>query len=183
MLAVKSGPEIVLPYRFNTANVWHMILKGAFALNALLIFSIVAVVFTHPLPDAIGLTVVEAMALWFTRLLFKYQEGSIGTLYSDRVDVSRNIVLGRLLSGPSGSYPLDRFSAINVEFRTGPTQPGVQGGPNEVVWLKGNSGTPNIALAHVDGGEGRALGEQLAAILKLPLEESGAPTKIRLQFG
>jgi hypothetical protein len=183
MSAVNHAPTIVLPYRFDTAGTWRTILKGAFAFNALLISFIIMVAVTRPWPVAIGLVLCELMAFWFTRMFFKYQEGSIGTLRHDRVDVSPNILFWFALPGPRGSYLIDRFSAIQVEFRSGPIQPGVLGGPNEVVWLKGKSGTPNVALALVKAGAGRSLGEQLAAHLGLPIVETGAPRKLRLQFG
>jgi hypothetical protein len=182
MSTVDQAAPIILPYRFDTASTWRTILKGAFAFNALLISLIMMVAVTRPWPVTIGLILSESMAFWFTRMFFKYQEGSIGTLRLDRVDVSPNVLFWLALPGPRGSYLLDRFSAIQVEFRSGPIQPGVLGGPNEVVWLKGKSGTPNIALALVKAGAGRALGEQLAAHLGLPIEETGAPRKLRLQF-
>jgi len=118
--------------------------------------------------------------LVFTRLLVKHQEGSVGTLSPDRVDVEPNVLFGVSLPGPNGSYPLDRFSAIRVEFRSGPIQPGVQGGPNEVIWLVGRNGTPNVALARTDEGAGRIVGKQFGAALGLPVEEVGAAREIRL---
>jgi hypothetical protein len=51
---------------------------------------------------------------------------------------------------------------------------------NEVVWLVGKPGTPDIALARTDHGAGRSLGRQLGALLELPVEEVGAPKKIHL---
>src|SRR5215470_5137741 len=101
MIATQANPAaIALPYYFDTANVWRMILKGAFAFNALLIFCVIATAFTRPWPVVIGLATIQCMALWFTRLLFKHQEGSIGTLNRDRIDVEPNVVLGLLLPGP-----------------------------------------------------------------------------------
>jgi hypothetical protein len=68
-----------------------------------------------------------------------------------------------------------------VEFRSGPIGPAVQGGgPNEVVWLVGRPGTPDIALARTDDRAGRAVGQELGALLELPVEEMGAPTVLHL---
>jgi len=172
--------EIQLPYRFDTSTVWHTILKGAVGFNALLIACIALAAMTRPWPVTAGLALVEIVVFGFTQVFFRFQEGSIGTLEQDRITVEPNVLLGVTLPGPSGSYALDRFSAIRVEFRYGPVEPGVQGGPNEVIWLVGKPPTPNVAVAHTDHGEGPTLGRQLAALLKLPVEEAGAANVIHL---
>jgi hypothetical protein len=169
-----------LPYRFDTSSVWHTIIKGAAGLNALLIVSFIFAIFNRSWPAAVGLAVSEFIVFHITRLVWRLQEGSVGTLWNDRVEIEPNVLLGLPLPGPRGSYSLDRFSGIRVEFRSGPTTPGVQGGPNEVVWLMGKADTPQIALARTDNGAGRAVGRQFAALLKLPVEEVGAPVEIRL---
>ena len=171
---------ISLPYRFDTSSVWHIIIKGAFGLNALLLVSFAFAAFARPWPVTLGLAVSELMVFTITRLVWRLQEGSVGTLWSDRVDVESNLLFGLPLPGPKGSYPLDRFATIRVEFRPGPIQPGVQGGPNEIVWLVGKANIPNIALARTDDGAGRALGRQFGALLKLAVEEVGAPVEIHL---
>jgi len=95
--------------------------------------------------------------------------------------IEPNVLLGIALPGPKGTYTLDRFSAVRVEFRSGPGRPDVQGGgPHELVWLVGNPGTPAIVLALTQDGAGRALGREFGALLKLPVEEVGAPKEIRL---
>lgn len=177
---MNSSAPLTLPYRFDTSNVWHTILKGAFGLNAFLIVCILVALFARPLPVAIALAFAELLVFGFTLVFVRYQEGSIGTLARDRVELEPNAVLGIALPGPKGSFAIDRFSAVRVEFRSGPVQPGVQGGPNEVVWLVGRPGTPNIALARTDDGAGRNVGRELAALLALPAEETGAPTVVRL---
>jgi hypothetical protein len=171
---------IALPYRFDTSNVWHTILKGAFGLNALLVLSVLASALMRRWPATIGLVVIELLVFGFTRLFVRYQEGSAGTLMRDRVEVESNMLLGLSLPGPRGTYSLERFSSIRVEFRSGPIDPGVQGGPNEVIWLVGRPGTPNVAIARTDNGAGRAVGRELAALVALPVEEVGAPREIRL---
>ena len=175
-----SPAGLSLPYRFDTSNVWHTILKGAFGLNAFLILCVLVSAFARPWPVTVGLALIAALVFWFTRLFVRYQEGSIGTLTRERVEVEPNAVFGVSLPGPKGSFALDRFSAIRVEFRSGPIQPGVQGGPNEVLWLVGREGTPNIALARTEDGAGRDVGRKLAALLGLPVEETGAPRVIRV---
>jgi hypothetical protein len=170
MARVTPGP-IALPYEFDTSAVWHTILKGAFGLNALLVAGVCYGVLASRWPTALGLAVIELMALAFTRLLLKVQEGSAGVLTSDRVVVEPNALLGVVLPGPSGVYPLDRFSGVRIELRFGPVEPGVQGGPNEVVWLVGKPGTPDVAVARTQDRAGRAIGSELGSLLRLPVEE------------
>jgi hypothetical protein len=176
---VTTSP-ISLPYRFDTSCVWHTIIKGALGVNALLLASFAFVAFARPWPLTLGLAVSELMVLTITRLIWRLQEGSVGTLWSDRVEVESNLLFGLPLPGPEGSYTLDRFATIRVEFRNGPIQPGVQGGPNEIVWLVGKADIPNIALARTDNGAGRAVARQFSTLLKLPVEEVGAPIEIHL---
>src|SRR5262245_13698150 len=171
---------ITLPYRFDTSNVWHTILKGALVLDAVLVLGVVFAVFARPWPVTIALAVTALVVLGFTMVFFRFQEGSIGTLTRERIELDPNVVFGLPLPGPRGSFALDRFSAIRVELRPGPIDPGVQGGPNEIVWLIGEAGAPNIALARTDDGAGRVVGQQLSSLLGLPVEEVGAPRVIRL---
>jgi hypothetical protein len=178
----RGTPErITLPYEFNTSSVWRTILKGAFALNALLIVSILYSLVSRQWTTAIGLLLMELVVFVFTRVFVTFQEGSVGVLTSDRVVIEPNVLLGIALPGPKGTYASDRFSAVRVEFRSGPMRPDVQGGgPNEVVWLVGKPGTPDIALALTDDRVGRAVGQEFGALLKLPVEEVGAPREIHL---
>ena len=172
---------ITLPYRFDTSNIWRTIIKGAFALNALIVFCVLyALLVSRQWTTALGLMLMELVILVFTRLFIRFQTGSVGTLSSDGIVIQPNVLFGITLPGPKGIYTLDRFSAVRVEFRSGPVSPGVQGGPNELVWLVGNPGTPDIVLALTDDRAGRALGREFGALLKLPVEEVGAPKEIRL---
>jgi len=175
-----TGP-IALPYEFDTSSIWRTILKGAFGLNALLIVGILySLLVSRQWTTALGLVLVELIALLFTGVFVRSHEGSVGILTSDRVVIEPNVLLGIALPGPRGAYPLDHFSGVRVEFRYGPVEPDVQGGPNEVVWLVGKSGTPSIALARTDDGAGRTVGRAFGALLTLPVEEVGAPKDIQL---
>ena len=69
-----SSAEIVLPYRFDTTSIWHTILKGALALNALLLFALVFSSFARPWPVVVGLSIIELTVLGFTRVFLKCQE-------------------------------------------------------------------------------------------------------------
>src|SRR5439155_26677034 len=124
---------------------------------------------------------MELVVFVFTQLFIRFQTGSVGTLSSDRVVIEPNALLGIALPGPKGMYTLDRFSALRVEFRSGPARPDVQGGgPNGLVWRFGKPGTPDIVLALTEDGAGRTGGRGCGALLKLPVEEVGAPKEIRL---
>src|SRR5262249_46399223 len=113
---------ITLPYHFDTSSVWHTIIKVALGLNALLIVSFIFSAFARPWPVALGLAVSELIVFAVTKLVWRLQEGSVGTLWSDRVEVESNMLFGLPLPGPKGSYASDRFASIRVEFRPGPTQ-------------------------------------------------------------
>jgi len=176
----EAPARITLPYQFDTSDVWRTILKGAFALNAFLVISILYSLVARPWTTAMGLLLSELLVFAFTRVFVRFQEGSVGILTRDRIVVEPNVLLGIVLPGPNGAYELDRFSAVRVELRSGPIGPGVQGGPNEVVWLVGRPGTPDIALARTDDRAGRAVGRELGALLELPVEEVGAPKEIHL---
>ena len=173
---------ITLPYRFDTSNTWHTILKGAFGLNAVLVFGILyTLLVRHDWGTSLGLAFCELGVLGFTRVFIRFQEGSVGTLTSDQVVIAPNELLGIALPGPRGTYALDRFSAVRVEFRPGAVSTSANaGGPNEVVWLAGRPGTPNIALALTQNGAGAAVGREFGALLNLPVEEVGAPKVITL---
>jgi hypothetical protein len=177
-----GSAEIVLPYRFDTTDVWHTILKGAFGLNALLLFALAFSCFARPWPTVAGICLIELTVLGFTRVFVRHQEGSIGTLRADQVEVEPNLLLGFALPGPRGTYTIDRFSAVRVEFRSRPIllDTAASAGPHELVWLVGRPGTPDVVLARTDEGAGRAVGQRLGALLRLPVEEIGAPIQIRL---
>jgi hypothetical protein len=170
---------ITLPYRFDTSHVWRTILKGAFGLNALLALGIIFTLFVaREWTTAVGLVLTELVVLGFTRVFLNAQEGSIGTLSSDRVVIVPSILLGIALPGPTGTYTLDRFSAVRVEFRSGAGMPDVQNtGPHELVWLVGK---PDVVLARTDDRAGVAVGRELGILLEMPVEETGAPKEIRL---
>ena len=182
LMARGTSDTITLPYEFDTSDVWRTILKGAFGLNALMIACILyGVVVSRQWMTVLGLAAIELLVVVFTRVFVRFQEGSVGVLTSDRVAIEPNVLFGVVLPGPRGTYALDRFCGVRVEFRSGPMGPDVQGGgPNEVVWLVGKPGTPDVALALTDDRAGREVGKQFGALLGLPVEEVGAPIEIQL---
>src|SRR5215831_17049989 len=90
------------PHRFDTASVWHAILKGTFALNAVLAIGIALKLFMGDWLTALGVVVMEAIVFGFTRLFLRFQSGSRGTLYADRVEIDPNTLFGIPLPGPKG---------------------------------------------------------------------------------
>jgi len=169
---------VTLPYRFDTRGVWRTILTGAFVLNALLMFAAPYVLLVRQeRASALGIVLIELVVAGFTLVFVRQQEGSAGLLSSDRIEVEPNVLFGISLPGPRGSYRLDQFVAVRVEFRSGPIRVdvGASGGPNEVVWLVGGTGTPDIALALTQREAGRAVGREFGAVLKLPVEETRSP--------
>ena len=75
-----------------------------------------------------------------------------------------NAVLGVPLPGPRGSYALDQFRGVEVEFRSGrPSTDPNAAGPHELLWLMGRPGTPNLVLARTQNRAGRALGQEVGA--------------------
>ena len=172
---------ITFPHRFDTASVWHTILKGAFALNAVLVIGIALKLFTGDWLAALGVVVIETIVFGFTRLFLRFQSGSRGTLYADRVEIDPNALFGIPLPGPRGEYARERFSAVRVEFMSGSINVDApSGGPHELVWLAGRDGTPDVLVARTDEGAGPAVGAELGTLLELPVEEKNAPRVITL---
>jgi hypothetical protein len=173
---------IELPYRFDTRRVWRGILWGAFGLNALLALgTVVTLVVRDEWRTALGLGLVELMVLNLTRRSINAQEGSAGTLWSDRVVVEPNVLFGIALPGPSGVYPRDRFAGVRVEYRSGSAQVDVQdSGPHHVVWLVGKPGTPDVLLARCPYRARLTAGREFGILLSLPVEETGTSRQIRL---
>jgi hypothetical protein len=170
-----------LPWSFDTTSIWHTILKGAFGLNALLGLGLVVKLLSRRWLDAAGVGVAEALVAGFTVIFIRHQEGSRGTLFKDRVTVEPNAVLGVPLPGPRGSYALNQFRGVEVEFRSGrPSTDPNAAGPHELVWLMGRPGTPNLVLARTQNRAGRALGQEVGAVLGLPVSEINAPRTIRI---
>jgi hypothetical protein len=167
---------ITLPYRFDTSRVWHTILKGACALNAVLVFGVLLKLATGQWLAAIGIVVAGAVVLGFTRLLVRHSSGSVGILYRDRAEIEPNTIFGIKLPGPVGTYAMHRFSAVRVEFVVGPIIVDAPSpGRSELVWLAGRPGTPDVLLARASDGGGLVLGAEFGEQLGLPVEEKNAP--------
>jgi len=177
----QETPNIVLPWSFDTTSVWHTILRGALALNAILLMGILMKLLLRQWLDAGGVAVFEAVVAGFTVVFLRHQEGSRGTLFRDRVEIEPNAVFGVPLPGPRGVLPLSQFSGVQVEFLPGAvsTSPNAAG-PHELVWLVGAPGVPSVVLARTQDGAGSVVGRQLGSVLGLSVEEIGRPREIHL---
>jgi hypothetical protein len=115
---------LALPYEFDTSGVWRIILKGTFGLTLLITLSLLYTLASRPWAAAAPLALCSAMLFFITRLFLRVQTGSAGTLSADRVVIQPNRLLWFALPGPVGTYTLDRFSAVRIEFSMGPVQAG-----------------------------------------------------------
>ena len=121
---------LTLPYEFDTRDVWRMILEGTLGLTFLITLALLYTLASRQWAAAAPLALSSAMLFYFSRLFLRYQTGSAGTLSKGRIVIQPNTLLWFSLPGPVGTYTIDRFSAVRVEFSMGPVQPGMQGGPN-----------------------------------------------------
>jgi hypothetical protein len=167
-----------LPYEFDTTPVVKLILRGMLALLVLVLGGILySLLISRSTAAAVQLLLCAAIITYFGRLFFRNLIGSVGTITSDTIVVDSPHVAGFRLAGPSGSFSIRQFEAVRVERVTNPIGIPIetQIGPHERVSLVGRKGTPNILVARTDDDEGRTLGNELAAALKLPYQEHLAP--------
>jgi hypothetical protein len=169
---------ITLPYEFDTSAAVKLILRGLVALLVVVLVGILySLLISRSTAAAVQLLICAAIITYFARVFFTNLIGSVGTITSDRIVVDSPHVAGFRLAGPSGSFSVRQFEAVRVERVTNPI--GIpletQIGPHERVSLVGRQGTPDILVARTDDDEGRTLGNELAAALKLPYQERLAP--------
>jgi hypothetical protein len=170
---------ITLPYAFDTSGVVKLILRGVLGLLLVVLLGILySLLVSHSIAAAVQLLLVAALIVFFGRLFYRNLIGSRGTISADAVVVEPDQVFGVRLPGPVGRFSIGQFDAMRVDrIRTPSIVDGmiIQAGPHERVSLVGKSGTPDILVARTADGAGRALGNELAAALKLPYQEQLAP--------
>ncbi|HEV3139351.1 MAG TPA: hypothetical protein VGY57_02480 [Vicinamibacterales bacterium] len=168
--------RFVLPYAFDTTTSFGTALKLALGLEAILLVGIVySAAFNADFIAVAQIGLIAAMAAAFMRLLVKFSHGSRGTLTQDSVTVARGEgVLGILLPGPVGRFPLRQFSHVRAEEAPGRVEPMVNGGPHARVSLVGTAGAPDILLMRVMG-DGAEIGREIAAVLGLTFEDVPVP--------
>jgi hypothetical protein len=173
-----TAPGVTLPYRFDTSRIWRTILTAMVVLEAVILAGVVYEVFGARHVDAlISLVASAAILAFFVQRFFRFRNGSIGTITADGVAVWPGALFGITLPGPRGEFTIDRFSAVRVDLMLGPSglHDVMQGGPHERIWLVGKEGTPSVLVARTDHEEGRALGKELGAVLRLPVQERHLP--------
>lgn len=168
----------MLPYRFDTSRIWRTILTAMMAMEAVILAAVLyALLVSRDVEVLVPLAMSAAILAFFIRRFFRFHNGSIGTITADRVVVRPGTLFGMTLPGPRGEYTIDQFSTVRIELMSGPAglHDVMQGGPHERIWLIGKEAAPAVLVARTDHEAGRALGKQLAAALRLPVEETHEP--------
>jgi hypothetical protein len=174
MAPSEPRPVAILPFHFDTAGVVTTIGRGIVALLCVLAAGVLySVIVSRRMATAAGLLVIGAGVLWLGRVMVRNLEGTRGVITRDAVVVQPGGFWGMTMAGPAGTFPLRQFKAVRVER----IMPGadMQSRGHERVLLVGHEGTPDIMIVRADLDAGRAFGGELAAALKLPLEERPAP--------
>jgi hypothetical protein len=172
------SPPLKLPYHFDTSGVVKLIMRGLLGLLAVMLVGILySLLVSHDRTAVLGLLLCAAILGYFGRLFLRNLIGSAGLITAESVRVDSPRVLGFRLAGPAGTFPISHFTAVRVERVTNPI--GIpletQLGPHERVSLIGKEGTPDILIARTDDDEGRKVGQELAAALRLAYQEQIAP--------
>lgn len=168
---------IALPYAFDTLKPWRAIMKGALGLALLLIAGIAYSLAFGPLAAAIQMSLCLALVLAFGVIVLRNAEGSVGTIGRRDLVVERPAWYFLRFAGPSGIFPLDRFTAVRVEQVSGSFRGTVPVGSHSRVYLAGGEGTSRVLVARVfrGGDAGTRVGLDLASALHLPCGEERKP--------
>lgn len=159
-----------LPYHFDTSTMWGSILKGGMLMTlflaAILLVGLLMGRFMAILPVAAFI----ALMVYVLRKAATLEVGSVGTITRDAVQLNRGTLFGRVLPGPSGTYPIHQFRAVQIEKITSSVlQRSPSGPPRLWIYLVGDGATPTIRVADED--EDSQVGEELAVLLNLPCEQ------------
>jgi hypothetical protein len=162
---------VTLPYDFNTAESYQMVLRGGAGVGLVVVAGVVySVLISHDYIVVLQLAVIGAVAGGMTWAIGSRVRGSAGTLTADEVIIERAPALfGLRFPGASGRFSLDRFSAVRVEEASGPVLPNVNVGPHSRIYLVGKAGVPDILIAQTTGVGGTEAAE-FAHLLALPLQ-------------
>jgi hypothetical protein len=168
---------LTLPYEFDTTGVVKVILRGVLGVLALVILPgvLYSLFISHSMAATVQLIVIGSVVTVFGFVFFKNLTGSHGIITTDAVVVHPTRLYGIRLSGPEGTFPLQRFKAVQVERIFGPLRTTQAPRWHERVSLTGHGGTPDIIIARTDLHAGIAMGRELATVLDLPYLEEVAP--------
>ena len=162
---------VALPFEFDTSGPVTVVLRGVLGLLFVVVVPgvLYSLLVSHNRAAVFALLIVAALTVYFGRLFLANLPGTRGTITAKAVIVQPGRVYGMRLAGPEGTFPIHQFKAVRVESALPPVH--VIGGLHERVSLAGKNGTPDILIARTERGAGNALGRDLAAALKLPVEE------------
>jgi hypothetical protein len=163
---------VTLPYQFDTQALPTNILTGFIAGSAFMLLLALVMLFKYGPLAAVPMTLAAVLLAGVGRKsLAVFRTRAKGTITQDAVLIERN-ALGRIrLPSNEGQYPLSRFKAVRVTYR----------GPNrntdgtlfaEVCLIDGN-GTLDVCVAFERDTTAKALAPQIAAAVRLPLEQIG----------
>ena len=166
---------VALPFEFDTSGPVTVVLRGVLGLLFVVVVPgvLYSLFVSHKNAAVFALLIVAALTVYFGRLFLANLPGTRGTITAKAVIVQPGRVYGLRLAGPEGTFPIHQFTAVRVESAPPPIH--VMGGLHERVSLVGKNGTPDILIVRTERGVGHALGRELAAALKLPVEELSVP--------
>jgi hypothetical protein len=163
--------SVTLPFAFDTSGTVGAILRGVTVL--LLVVVVPGVLYLllarRNVAGAGLLAAIGVFVIVFGRIVLGQLEGTKGIVAADAVSVEPASFFGMRLAGPAGRFPIDRFARVLVERI--PDSGTIESVPHERVKLVGKQGTPDILIARTTGGEGKTMGKELAALLRLPYED------------
>jgi hypothetical protein len=165
---------VTLPFAFDTSAPVRTILTGVLGLFALALAGLLySLVVSRDSGAMAAMGLVAVIVAGFGTIFARTLDATTGTITADAVTVRPARLSGIPLAGPSGSFAIDRFTSVRVDRIVNPVEN--YGHWHERVTLAGRPGTPDVLVARTREGEGRVLGHELAAALRLPVEERLAP--------
>ena len=165
---------VTLPYEFDTQALTRNILTGFIVGSAfMLLLALVMLVKYGPLA-AIPMTLAAVLLFWAGRKsMTVFRTRAKGIITQDAVIIEPN-ALGRVrLPSSEGRYPLSRFKAVRVTYE-GPNR-NTAGALFAEVCLIDWKGTLDVCVAFERDTTAKVLAPQLAAAVRLPLEQIGVP--------
>jgi hypothetical protein len=160
---------VALPYEFDTVALPRNILKGIVAAGALMALLALVMFAKYGPLAAVPFTVAICFFAWIGR---KYRttfaDYAKGAITQEAVIVEASALGPIRLPTPAGRHPLSLFKAVRVTY-LGPNR-------NSAGYLYAQIhvvGAKNVCVAYERDTAAKALAPELAAALRLPLEEVG----------
>jgi hypothetical protein len=163
---------VTLPYEFDTIALPGNILKGFVAGSALMLLLALAMLIKHGPLAAAPFPLAAVLFAWIARkFLTDFQGTAKGTITQDAVVVEPSAFGVIRLPSPVGRHPLDQFKAVRVIY----LGPGRNSGGYLFanIYLVGLEGTADVCVAYERDTVAKSLAPEIAAAVKLPLEQVG----------